>query len=63
MELLVMPEILTSYINLRLATLQAVFFYVLHNVSKLNQCRKFSRSQLCLNTLTVTKITLITNGI
>jgi hypothetical protein len=28
--------------DLRLATLQAVSFYLLHNVSTLNQCRKFS---------------------
>jgi hypothetical protein len=26
--------------NLRLATLKAVSFYLLHNVSTLNQCRK-----------------------
>jgi hypothetical protein len=30
------------YMDLSLATLRAVFFYVLHNVSTLNQCRKFS---------------------
>jgi hypothetical protein len=28
--------------DLRLATLKAVSFYFLHNVSTLNQCRKFS---------------------
>jgi hypothetical protein len=46
MELLVKPEILTLYIyiymDLRLATLKAVSFYLPHNVSTLNQCRKFS---------------------
>jgi hypothetical protein len=46
MELLVKPEILTLYIyiymDLRLATLKAVSFYLLINVSTLNQCRKFS---------------------
>jgi hypothetical protein len=52
MELLAKPEILTSYIYiyiyiyiyvvLRLATLKVVSFYLLHNVSTLNQCRKFS---------------------
>jgi hypothetical protein len=46
MELLVKPEILTSYINiymdLRLATLKAVSFYFLHSVSTLNQYRTFS---------------------
>jgi hypothetical protein len=28
--------------DLRLATLKAVFFYLLHNVSTLNEFRKFS---------------------
>jgi hypothetical protein len=28
--------------NLRLATLKAMSFYLLHNVPTLNQCRKFS---------------------
>jgi hypothetical protein len=43
MQLLVKPEILTSYIyGPTLATLKAVSFYLLHNVSTLNQRRKFS---------------------
>jgi hypothetical protein len=45
MELLVKPEILTScrvYTDLLLATLEAVSFYLLLNVSTLNQCRKVS---------------------
>jgi hypothetical protein len=46
MELLVKLEILTSYIyiymDLCLATLKVISFYLLHNVSTLNQCRKFS---------------------
>jgi hypothetical protein len=48
MELLVKLEILTSYIyiymdlQVRLATLKAVSFYLLHYVSTLNQCRNFS---------------------
>jgi hypothetical protein len=69
MELLVKPEILTScvyiyiHMDLRLVTLKAVSFYLLHNVSTLNQCRKFPVSQLCVNTLPATKSTLITNGI
>jgi hypothetical protein len=44
MELLVKPEILTPYIymDLRLAKLKAVSFYLLHNASTLNQYRKFS---------------------
>jgi hypothetical protein len=29
--------------DLRLETLKAVSFYLLHNVSTLNQCRKLSR--------------------
>jgi hypothetical protein len=39
-----MAEILTSYVymDLRLATLKAVSFYLLHNVSTLNQCIMFS---------------------
>jgi hypothetical protein len=45
-KLLLKPEILTSciyiYMDPRLATLKAVSFYLLHNVSTLNQCRKFS---------------------
>jgi hypothetical protein len=43
MELLVKPEILHRiYMDLRLATLKAVCFYLLHNVSTLNQCIKLS---------------------
>jgi hypothetical protein len=56
MEVLVKTEILTLYIyiyiyiymDLRLATLKSVSFYLPHNVSTLNQCRK---------------VTLITDGI
>jgi hypothetical protein len=55
--------------DLRLATLKAVYFYLLHNVSTLNQCRKLSRGTvvcnvhvkiMCVNTLLATKVTLIT---
>jgi hypothetical protein len=44
MQLLVKPEILTlyMYMDLCLAALKAVPFYLLHNVSTLNQCRKLS---------------------
>ena len=44
MELLVKPDILTSYIymDLHLETMKAISFYLLHNVSTLNQCRMFS---------------------
>jgi hypothetical protein len=41
MELLVKAEILT-YMDLRLVTLKAISFYLLHNVSTLIQCRKLS---------------------
>jgi hypothetical protein len=43
MELLVKPEILTLYVymDLHLATLKAVSFYLMHNVSTLNKRRKF----------------------
>jgi hypothetical protein len=43
-ELFVKPEIVTLYIHmdLRLATLKAVSFCLLHNVSTLNQRRKLS---------------------
>jgi hypothetical protein len=64
MELLVKPEILTSYIymDLRFATLKAVSFYSLHNVSSLNQCRKLPCG-IVVCTLLATKVTLITDGI
>jgi hypothetical protein len=42
MEFLVNPEILTSYMDPRLATLKAVSFYLLQKVSTLNQCRNLS---------------------
>jgi hypothetical protein len=65
MELLVKPEILTSYIymDLRLAKLKAVSFYLLHIVSTLNNTESFPVSQLCVNTLLAINITLITDGI
>jgi hypothetical protein len=50
--------------ELRLATLKAVSFYLLHNVSTLNQSpESYPVAQLCVNTLPATKITLITDGI
>jgi hypothetical protein len=44
MEFLVKPEILTSciYMDLRLATLKADSFYLLHNISTPNKCRNLS---------------------
>src|SRR5215510_5630659 len=35
-------NLLYIYMNLHLAMLKAVSFYFMHNVSTLNQCRKFS---------------------
>ena len=43
MELLVKPEMLTSYIyGPRFSNAETVSFYLLHNVSTLNQCREVS---------------------
>jgi hypothetical protein len=43
MELFVKPEILTSYIcGLTSGNAESRSFYLLQNVSTLNQCRKFS---------------------
>ena len=47
--------------DLRLATLKAVSFYLLHNVSTLNQCRAVSCVQLCVNTLPASNVTLISH--
>jgi hypothetical protein len=47
--------------DLCLATLKALSFHLLHNVSTLN-AESFLVSQLCVNTLPATKITLITDG-
>jgi hypothetical protein len=49
--------------DVRLASLKAVSFSFLSDVSTLNVCRKFSVSLVCVNTLPATKLTLITNGI
>ena len=41
MELLVKPEMLTSYIyGPTFGNAETVSFYLLHNISTLNQCRK-----------------------
>jgi hypothetical protein len=50
------------YMDLGMATLKAISFYLLHSVSTLNQCRKFLVSQLCVNTLPATKFALILDG-
>jgi len=51
MELLVKPEMLTSYIyGLMFGNAETVSFYLLHNVSTLN-AERFPVSHLCVNTL------------
>jgi len=43
MELLVKPEMLTSYIyGATFGNTETVSFYLLHNVATLNQCREVS---------------------
>ena len=43
MELLVKPQMLTSYIyGPKFGNSEKVSFYLLHNASTLNQCREFS---------------------
>jgi hypothetical protein len=49
--------------DLRLATLKAVSFYLLHDVSKLNQCRKLFCVTVVCKHLLATKVTLISDGI
>jgi hypothetical protein len=50
--------------DLRLVKLKAVSFYLLHNVSTLRTiAESFLVSQLCVNILLTTMITLTPNGI
>jgi hypothetical protein len=49
--------------DLCLATLKAVSFYLLHNVSTLINAENYHVLQLFVNTLPATKVTLITDGI
>ena len=42
MELLVKPEILTYIYGPKFGNAETVSFYLLHNVSTLNQCREVS---------------------
>jgi hypothetical protein len=49
--------------DLRLATLKAISFYLLHNVQHWMNAEIFPVAQLCVNTLPATKVTLITDGI
>jgi hypothetical protein len=51
------------YMDLRLATLKAVPFYLLHNVSTLNQCRKFSCVTVVCKHFASYQGTLIADGI
>jgi hypothetical protein len=53
---------LMQKLDLCLATLKAPSFYLLHNVSTLNQCRKFSFVTIVCKHF-ANKITLITDGI
>jgi hypothetical protein len=53
----------TLYMDVLLATLKAVSFYLLHNVSTLNQCRKLSCVTVVCKNFTSYKVTLITDGI
>jgi hypothetical protein len=49
--------------DLGLATLKAVCFYLLHMFKNWINAESFPVSQLYVNTLLATKITLITDGI
>jgi hypothetical protein len=62
MELLVKPEILTSYIYGPKFGNAEIRLYLLHNVSTLN-AESYPGAQLCVNTLPATKVILITDGI
>jgi hypothetical protein len=49
--------------DLRLATLNAVSSYFLHNVSTRINAESYPVSHLCVNNLPAIKVTLITDGI
>jgi hypothetical protein len=49
--------------DLGLATLKAVSFYLLHMFQHLINAESYPVAQLCINTLPATKVTLITDGI
>jgi hypothetical protein len=65
MELLVKPEILTSYIyGLMFGSAESRLFLFAALCFNIESMQKvFPVSQLCVNTLPATKITLITDGI
>jgi hypothetical protein len=56
-------NVIYTYMDLHLATLETVSFYLLHNVSTLNHRRKLSCVTVVCKHLPATKITIITNGI
>jgi hypothetical protein len=63
MELLVKPEILTSYIyELKFGNAESRLFLFAAQCFNIESMQKVFLSQLCVNTLPATKITLITNG-
>ena len=73
MELLVKPEMLTAYIyGPTFGNAETVSFYLLHNVSTLNQCREVScgrplrfaahRQPLCWNFMYHSRIVLSVGG-
>jgi hypothetical protein len=63
MELLVKPVILISYIYRPTFCNAESRLYLLKNVSTLKNAESYPVSQLCVNTLLATKVTLITYGI
>jgi hypothetical protein len=72
MELLVKPEILTSYIyiyiyiyiyGLTVGNSESRFFLFAAQRFNTDQCSSYPVAQLCVNTLLATKVTLITHEI
>jgi hypothetical protein len=64
MELLVKPEMFTSYIyGPAFGNAESRLFLLLHNVSTLINVESFSVPKLCVNTFPATKVILITDGI
>ena len=56
MELLVKPEMLTSYIyGPTFDNSETVSFYLLHNVSTLNQCREVAYGVICFTVINLLK--------
>jgi hypothetical protein len=64
MELLLKPEILTSYIyGLTFGNAESCLFLFAAQRFNIKSMQKVFLCQLCVNTLPATKITLITDGI